>query len=77
MVAFGIFITVAGVHGMGQHFDDLELSQFSRAVLMLLCSQFIVSLAIGMGKVVVAVFLLRIVTEKWYVVSSVHVHGSC
>lgn len=67
MLAFGILINIAGVHGMGQHFDQIEMDQFSRAVLMLLCAQFIVSLAIGMGKVVVAVFLMRIVTEKWYV----------
>lgn len=67
MAVFGILITIAGVHGMGQHFDDLELRQFSTAVLYLLCSQFIVSLAIGVAKVVVAVFLLRIINAAWFV----------
>lgn len=65
MVIFACIITVAGIHGMGQHFADLEPRQFSTAVLYLLCSQFVVSLAIGMAKVVVAVFLLRIINAPW------------
>jgi hypothetical protein len=50
---------------MGQHVDDLETYQFSDALLYLLCAQSVVSMAIGMGKVTVAVFLLRIVTASW------------
>lgn len=65
MTVFAALVSVAAVHGMGQHFDDLEIPQFAMAVLYLLCSQSVVSLAIGMGKVVVAVFLLRIVTAPW------------
>ncbi|KAJ4174290.1 hypothetical protein NW754_004705 [Fusarium falciforme] len=51
---------------MGQHVDDLETYQFSDALLYLLCAQSVVSMAIGMGKVTVAVFLLRIVTASWH-----------
>lgn len=65
MAVFGILTTISATHGMGQHFEDLELYQFSDAMLYLLCAQFVVALAIGMAKVVVAVFLLRIVTANW------------
>lgn len=50
---------------MGQHFGDLDIQQFADAMLWLLCSQSTVAIAIGMGKVAVAVFLLRIVTAPW------------
>ncbi|CAM1510801.1 Fc.00g083140.m01.CDS01 [Cosmosporella sp. VM-42] len=66
MTVFAILITVSAVHGMGQHVDNLETTQFAKAVFFLLCSQTVVSMAIGMGKVVVAVFLLRIVTANWH-----------
>ena len=65
MTVFAILTTFSVANGMGQHFDDLETSQFSRAMLYLLCAQSVVSMAIGMGKVSVAVFLLRIVTAPW------------
>lgn len=65
MAIFAALTTVACIHGMGRHVDDLETAQFSDAMLLIMCGQFVVSLAIGMGKVVVAVFLLRIVTSTW------------
>ncbi|KAK7419302.1 hypothetical protein QQX98_003454 [Neonectria punicea] len=51
---------------MGQHAEALETPQLADAMLFLLCAQSVVSMAIGMGKVVVAVFLLRIVTAPWH-----------
>ncbi|KAJ3464687.1 hypothetical protein MRS44_009473 [Fusarium solani] len=66
MTVFAILTTIACAHGMGQHVDDLETYQFSDALLYLLCAQSVVSMAIGMGKVTVAVFLLRIVTASWH-----------
>ncbi|KAM0433446.1 hypothetical protein ACHAPT_004326 [Fusarium lateritium] len=66
MTIFGILTTVSCAHGMGQHADELETYQFSDALLYLLCAQSVVSMAIGMGKVTVAVFLLRIVTAPWH-----------
>jgi hypothetical protein len=65
MTVFAILTTCSAANGMGQHRVDLEDSQFSRAMLYLLCAQSVVSMAIGMGKVSVAVFLLRIVTAAW------------
>lgn len=50
---------------MGQHASELDVHRLSRAVLYLLCGQVAVSLVIGLGKVVVAVFLLLIVVKKW------------
>ncbi|KAJ4310435.1 hypothetical protein N0V84_010967 [Fusarium piperis] len=66
MTVFGILTTIACAHGMGQHVKDLETYRFSDALLYLLCAQSVVSMAIGMGKVTVAVFLLRIVTVSWH-----------
>ncbi|KAM5343710.1 hypothetical protein ACJ41O_012247 [Fusarium nematophilum] len=66
MTAFAALTTVSAAHGMGQHVEDLETPQFSNAMLYLLCAQSTVAMAIGMGKVVVAVFLLRIVTASWH-----------
>lgn len=64
-VLYTSFLTVSCIHGMGQHAADLPVDRVSRAVFYLLCGQVAVSLVIGLGKVVVAVFLLRIVVEKW------------
>ncbi|RSM15730.1 hypothetical protein BHE90_008379 [Fusarium euwallaceae] len=66
MTVFAILTTISCAHGMGQHVEDLETYQFSDALLYLLCAQSVVSMAIGMGKVTVAVFLLRIVTASWH-----------
>lgn len=65
MTIFAILVTFSVHRGMGQHFDQLKIPQFADAMLYLLCAQSTVSLAIGMGKVAVAVFLLRIVTAPW------------
>nr|RBR01100.1 hypothetical protein FVER53263_10593 [Fusarium verticillioides] len=63
---FTVFTTVAAVHGMGQHFEDLEVPQFAHAMLYILIGQVFVSFATGMGKVSVAMFLLRIVMKPWH-----------
>ncbi|KPM36263.1 hypothetical protein AK830_g10288 [Neonectria ditissima] len=76
MTVFAILTTLSAVHGMGQHREALDTPQFSEAMLYLLCAQSVVSMAIGMGKVVVAVFLLRIVTAPCMVLS-VAVFAQC
>jgi hypothetical protein len=43
---------------------DLTPAQFANAMIFELSAQFVVSLAIGMGKVTVALFLLRIVVDQ-------------
>ncbi|RGP71693.1 hypothetical protein FLONG3_6997 [Fusarium longipes] len=63
---FTIFTTVACEHGMGQRHSALETAQFARAMLYILTGQVFVALATGMGKVSVAMFLLRIVTKPWH-----------
>ncbi|KAF5620097.1 integral membrane protein pth11 [Fusarium sp. NRRL 52700] len=66
LTVFAILTSVSAHYGMGRHFDDLEIPQFADAMLWLLCAQSTVAMAIGMGKVAVAVFLLRIVTAPWH-----------
>ncbi|KAF5563935.1 sterol regulatory element-binding ECM22 [Fusarium phyllophilum] len=51
---------------MGQHYEDLEVPQFAHAMLYTLIGQVFVALATGMGKVSVAMFLLRIVMKPWH-----------
>lgn len=51
---------------MGQHARNLDVDRLSNAVLYLLCGQVAASLVIGLGKVVMAAFLLRIVVQRWY-----------
>ncbi|KAF4345178.1 sterol regulatory element-binding ECM22 [Fusarium beomiforme] len=63
---FTVFTTVAAVHGMGQHYEDLTVPQFAHAMLYILIGQVFVALATGMGKVAVAMFLLRIVMKPWH-----------
>lgn len=53
------------MHGMGQRHDDLATSEFAKAMLYILTGQVFVALATGMGKVSVAMFLLRIVMKPW------------
>lgn len=65
MVIFGALTSVGVGHGMGQHRADLTTEQFADGVFYITCAQVIASLAIGMCKVVVATFLLRIVTATW------------
>ncbi|KAF4120424.1 hypothetical protein GMORB2_3225 [Geosmithia morbida] len=65
MVVFAAITTVACFHGMGRHFNQLKTDQFARAMMLVMVGQSTVSMAIGMAKVVVATFLLRIVTAAW------------
>jgi hypothetical protein len=64
-VVFSSFVTVACHYGMGQHASELDDDQISHTVMYIVCAQFFVALAIGLGKVTVAVFLLRIIIERW------------
>jgi hypothetical protein len=64
-VLYTSFLTVASYYGMGQHVRNLDVDRQSNAMLYLLCGQAAVSLVVGLGKIVVAVFLLRIVVQKW------------
>jgi hypothetical protein len=59
--------TVSAVAGLGQHAKDLTLEEFGNALLLELIGQVFGIIAIGMGKVAVSLFLIRIVVEKWCV----------
>lgn len=50
---------------MGQHVEDLETWKFFDALMYLLCTQSVVSMAIGIGKVTATVLLLRTVISSW------------
>jgi hypothetical protein len=67
MVAWGAMTTASALVGMGQHAEDLTTETFAKAMFLELIAQSIVSIVIGMAKVVVALFLMRIVVDKWLV----------
>jgi hypothetical protein len=65
MVAFAVLFTISSMYGFGQHVDVLEREDIKMATLIELCGQFMVSLAMGLSKTGVALFLMRIITNKW------------
>jgi hypothetical protein len=72
MAAWTAMTTASALVGMGQHMEDLTAEIFAKAMFLELVAQSIVSIAIGMAKVAVALFLMRIVVNKW----SVLLHSS-
>jgi hypothetical protein len=52
---------------MGQHSGDLTTEMFAKSMFFILLAEAFGALAIGMGKIAVALFLMRIVVSKWYV----------
>jgi Fungal rhodopsin domain len=67
MVGYSAMCSVSAVVGLGQHASDLTTEMFSKALFLELVAQVPGCLAIGMAKVAVSLFLMRIVVEKWYV----------
>ncbi|KAF7530864.1 hypothetical protein G7054_g9454 [Neopestalotiopsis clavispora] len=67
MVAFAVLFTISSMYGFGQHVDALEREDIKMATLIELCGQFMVSLAMGLSKTGVALFLMRIITNKWQI----------
>lgn len=58
---------VSSIYGFGQHTNDISAEDIRMATKIELIGQLIVSLAMGLSKVSVAVFLMRIVVTVWLV----------
>lgn len=65
MVAFAVLFTISSIYGFGQHVNDLSPEDIKMATFIELCGQFVVSLAMGLSKTGVALFLMRIIASKW------------
>ncbi|KAI0847250.1 hypothetical protein F5Y00DRAFT_242092 [Daldinia vernicosa] len=65
-LAFVCAITVSCGYGFGQHNKDLSKPDVRMATLTELIAQCIVSLAMGLSKSAVGLFLMRIVVQKWH-----------
>lgn len=65
MTAFAACISRSVAYGMGTHAAELTVADNSHGILWLLIGQFIISIAMGISKCAVAVFLLRIVNQTW------------
>ena len=73
MACFTALATVSISYGLGVHAVDLNLDQTVGAVKFLVFGQFVVSLSMGTSKVAVGLFLLRIIQEMWYALSSLNI----
>ncbi|KAI1377155.1 hypothetical protein F4677DRAFT_417532 [Hypoxylon crocopeplum] len=63
---FTIFMIISSVYGFGQHTTDISPEDVRMATLIELIGQFAVSLAMGLSKTAVAMFLMRIVVAIWH-----------
>jgi len=67
MLALAITSSISAPAGMGQHAGDLTTEEFSNALFLDMIAEVESVLAIGVAKVAVSLFLMRIVVNKWYV----------
>ncbi|KAJ5887854.1 hypothetical protein N7495_007895 [Penicillium taxi] len=65
MVIFVSLCTASATYGMGVHAWYLTESQKAHGMLLLLCGQSVISMAMGLSKSAVSLFLLRIVIQRW------------
>ncbi|KAI0896169.1 hypothetical protein F4806DRAFT_496289 [Annulohypoxylon nitens] len=63
---FVALMIVSSIYGFGQHTNDISAEDIRMATKIELIGQLIVSLAMGLSKVSVAVFLMRIVVIVWH-----------
>lgn len=61
-----VFFTISSMYGFGQHNALLSAENIMMATKIELMAQFTVSLAMGLSKAAVAVFLLRIMNTAWH-----------
>lgn len=57
---------VSSVYGFGQHNTDITAEDLRKAMEVELIGQFFISIAMGLSKVAVAAFLMRIIVARWY-----------
>jgi len=81
MLGYTAFCTAAALNGFGQHFADLELSQFITANKLEIIGQTFCIIGIATSKAAVAAFQMRIYTKQWHMIvlwmSIVGVSGIC
>lgn len=77
MVGFAVMSSIAVAAGMGQHARDLTPEIFANAMFLVMIAQVFAALAIGVAKVAVSLFLMRVVVNKWYVSLQLTVSNFC
>ncbi|KAI6085228.1 hypothetical protein F4821DRAFT_241433 [Hypoxylon rubiginosum] len=63
---FTILMIVSSVYGFGQHNTDITAEDLRKAMEVELIGQFFISIAMGLSKVAVAAFLMRIIVARWH-----------
>ncbi|KAI1206360.1 uncharacterized protein F4807DRAFT_439794 [Annulohypoxylon truncatum] len=63
---FVALMIVSSIYGFGQHTKDISSDDIRMATKIELIGQFVVSLAMGLSKVSVAMFLMRIIVTIWH-----------
>ncbi|KAI1452433.1 hypothetical protein F4805DRAFT_472420 [Annulohypoxylon moriforme] len=63
---FVALMIVSSIYGFGQHTNDISLEDIRMATKIELVGQFVVSLAMGLSKTAVAMFLMRIIVAVWH-----------
>lgn len=66
MTTFAGLCTAAATYGMGVHVQYLTIDEIATGIKILVIGQSVVSLAMGISKVAVVVFLMRILVKKWW-----------
>ncbi|KAF4609614.1 hypothetical protein G7Y89_g15841 [Cudoniella acicularis] len=66
MVGYAAMSSVSAAAGLGQHAGDLTTEMFANALFFEMIAQVFACFAIGMAKVAVSLFLMRIVVNKWH-----------
>lgn len=65
-ILYSIFVTASAVNGLGSHLSELTIEQFAKAVKLEIIGQSCNIVAIATSKSSVAVFLMRILVNKWH-----------
>ncbi|OTA83720.1 hypothetical protein M434DRAFT_16599 [Hypoxylon sp. CO27-5] len=63
---FVVFMIISSVYGFGQHTTDISAEDVRKATKTELIGQLSVSLAMGLSKTSVAMFLMRIIVAVWH-----------
>ncbi|KAI1767874.1 hypothetical protein GGR53DRAFT_525483 [Hypoxylon sp. FL1150] len=63
---FTVLMIVSSAYGFGQHNTDINADDLRKAMEVELIGQFFISIAMGLSKVAVAAFLMRIIVARWH-----------
>ncbi|KAH9206630.1 hypothetical protein DL95DRAFT_486690, partial [Leptodontidium sp. 2 PMI_412] len=66
VLGYAVTCTFSAAAGMGQHSGDLTTEMFAKSMFFILLAEAFGTLAIGVGKVAVALFLMCVIVSKWH-----------